>query len=71
VHIELASTLTREDENKLALAVLKTVSGMLDMLPIAYVLRVETADQALHQMSDGAAQTAGQELASRSEDELN
>ena len=71
MHIELASTLTREDENKLALAVLKAVSGMLDMLPIAYVLRVETADQALHQMSDRAGAADGQELVSRSEDELN
>lgn len=45
VHIELTSTLTTEDENRLAPAVLKALSGLLDMLPIAYLLRVETTDQ--------------------------
>jgi len=45
VHIELTSTLTQEDENKLAPAVLKAISGMLDMLPIAYMIRVETTDE--------------------------
>ena len=39
VHIELTSTLTQEDENKLAPAVLKAISGMLEMLPIAYMIR--------------------------------
>ena len=45
MHIELTSTLTTEDENRLAPAVLKALSGLLDMLPIAYLLRVETTDQ--------------------------
>ena len=45
MHIELTSTLTQEDENKLAPAVLKAISGMLDMLPIAYMIRVETTDE--------------------------
>jgi len=45
VHIELTSTLTQEDENKLAPAVLKAISGMLDMLPIAYMIRIETTDE--------------------------
>jgi hypothetical protein len=45
VHIELTSTLTTDDENRLAPAVLKALSGLLDMLPIAYLLRVETTDQ--------------------------
>jgi hypothetical protein len=45
VHIEFTSTLTTEDENRLAPAVLKALSGLLDMLPIAYLLRVETTDQ--------------------------
>jgi hypothetical protein len=71
VHIELASTLTREDENKLAQAVLKAVSGMLDMLPIAYVLRVETVDQSLHQMSDGAGPRPTAEITAPSEEDLN
>jgi hypothetical protein len=45
VHIELTSTLTHDDENRLAPAVLKALSGVLDMLPIAYMIRVETTDQ--------------------------
>ena len=44
VQIEFTSTLTQEDENRLAPAVLKALSGVLDMLPIAYILRVETTD---------------------------
>jgi hypothetical protein len=45
VHIELTSTLTQEDENRLAAVVLRALSGMLDMLPISYLVRVETTDQ--------------------------
>jgi hypothetical protein len=45
VHIEFTSTLTTDDENRLAPAVLKALSGLLDMLPIAYLIRVETTDQ--------------------------
>ena len=45
VHIELTSTLTQEDENRLAPAVLKLLTGVLEMLPVAYMVRVETTDQ--------------------------
>ena len=47
MHIELTSTLTQEDENRLAAVVLKALSGMLDMLPISYLVRVETTDQSV------------------------
>jgi uncharacterized protein (TIGR03790 family) len=47
VHIELTSTLTQEDENRLAPAVLRALSGLLDMLPISYLVRVETTDQSV------------------------
>jgi hypothetical protein len=47
VHIELTSTLTLEDENRLAPAVLKALSAMLDMLPISYMVRLETTDQSV------------------------
>ena len=54
VHIELTSTLTQEDENRLAAVVLKVLSGMLDMLPISYLVRVETTDQSvIEQVSPG------------------
>jgi hypothetical protein len=46
VRIEITSTLTQEDENRLAPAVLKALSGLLDMLPIAYMIRVETTGRA-------------------------
>jgi hypothetical protein len=45
VRIELTSTLTQEDESRLAPAILKALSGLLDMLPIAYIVRVETTDE--------------------------
>jgi hypothetical protein len=45
VRIELTSTLTQEDEDRLAPALLKALSGLLDMLPIAYMIRVETTDE--------------------------
>lgn len=44
VRIEITSTLTHEDEIRLASAVMRVLSGMLDMLPIAYLVRLETAD---------------------------
>ena len=54
VHIELTSTLTQEDENQVAAAVLKSLSAMLDLLPISYLVRVETTDQSvLEQVSPG------------------
>ena len=45
MRIELTSTLTQEDEKRLAPAILKALSGLLDMLPIAYIVRVETTDE--------------------------
>jgi hypothetical protein len=47
VHIEVTSTLTQEDENRVAAAIVKTLSAMLDMLPISYLVRVETTDQSV------------------------
>ena len=47
MRIELTSTLTQEDENRLAPALLKALSGLLDMLPIGYMLRIETTDEHL------------------------
>ena len=45
MRIEITSTLTQDDENRMAVAVLKALSGLLDMLPIAYMIRVETTDE--------------------------
>lgn len=45
MHIEVTSTLTQEDENRIAPAILKLLSGILETLPVAYLVRIETTDQ--------------------------
>ncbi len=42
MEIRFISSLTAEDEDLFAPAVLKAVSALLDLLPIAYTLRIET-----------------------------
>ncbi len=42
MEIRFVSSLTAEDEDAFAPAVLKAVSTLLDQLPIAYTLRIET-----------------------------
>jgi hypothetical protein len=56
VNIRFTSTLTREDENVMAPAVIKTVASLLDLVPIAYVLRIDTSDgQVFEHSGPGAA----------------
>jgi len=43
MQIRFVSSLTAEDEAVLAPAVVKAVSALLDLLPIAYTLRIETS----------------------------
>lgn len=42
MNIRFISTLTADDENRLAPGVLKAISALLDQLPIAYTVRIET-----------------------------
>ena len=42
MEIRFISSLTAEDEDAFAPAVLKAVSAILDQLPIAYTVRIET-----------------------------
>ena len=49
MNIRFTSTLSADDENRLAPAVIQLLSGILDMLPIAYVLQIETSDLRLYQ----------------------
>jgi hypothetical protein len=42
MEIRFISSLTAEDENFFAPALLKAVGALLDQLPIAYTLRIET-----------------------------
>jgi hypothetical protein len=51
VDITLTSTLTAEDENLIAPAILKAVTNILDHLPIAYRVRIDTSDLQCYQHS--------------------
>ena len=49
MNIRFTSTLTPEDENALAPAVLAALSGILELLPLAYVIRIETTDAQVYE----------------------
>lgn len=51
MNIRFTSSLTSEDENALAPVVLRLVASILDLLPIAYSLRIDTVDDQTHQHS--------------------
>lgn len=59
MRIEITSTLTQEDESHLASAFLTALSGLLDLLPIAYLIRVETTEHTLEHVSPHLVQWAG------------
>ena len=52
MNIRFTSTLTPEDENALAPAILAALSGILDLLPLTYVIRIDTADAQVYQRSN-------------------
>jgi len=49
MEIRFISSLTAEDENLFAPAVLKAVGVVLDQLPIAYTIRIETSGAQVYQ----------------------
>jgi hypothetical protein len=51
VNIRFTSSLTDHDENAIAPALLRAVVSILDMLPIAYVIRIDTSDSQVYQHS--------------------
>lgn len=51
MEITLTSTLTAEDENLIAPAILRAVINILDHLPIAYRVRIDTSDLQCYQHS--------------------
>jgi hypothetical protein len=69
MNIRFTSSLTPEDENVLAPALLKAIGGILDLLPITYVIRIDTSDAQVYQhggsggrleaMKDGLRLSAG------------
>lgn len=51
MNLRFTSTLTPEDENAMAPAVMKTLASILDLVPIAYVLRIDTSDGHVYEHS--------------------
>jgi hypothetical protein len=49
MEIRFISSLTAEDENMFAPALLKAVGTLLDQLPIAYTIRIETTGEQVFQ----------------------
>jgi hypothetical protein len=49
MEIRFVSSLTAEDENLMAPALLKALSALLDPLPIAYTIRIETTGSQVFQ----------------------
>jgi hypothetical protein len=54
MEIRFISSLTAEDENLFAPALLKAVGTLLDQLPIAYTLRIETTGAQVFQHTHAA-----------------
>jgi hypothetical protein len=52
--IRFVSTLTAEDENSFAPALLRAIGSLLDQLPIAYTVRIETTGAQVFQHSHPA-----------------
>jgi hypothetical protein len=49
MEIRFISTLTAEDESQLAPALLEAATALLDVMPIAYTLRIETLGAQVYQ----------------------
>ena len=62
--IHFVSTLTPEDEDQYAQAVLNAVRALLDLTPIAYTLRIETANSRVfqHAKSEPRAESASEDM---------
>lgn len=56
--IRFISSLTPEDENTFAPALLKAVGAVLDQLPIAYTVRIETTGAQVYQHTHPSFETA-------------
>jgi hypothetical protein len=52
--IRFVSTLTAEDENTFAPALLRAIASLLDQMPIAYTVRIETTGAQVLQHSHPA-----------------
>lgn len=51
MNIRFTSSLTPDDENRIAPVVLQAISTLLNALPIAYMIRIDTTDATVYQVS--------------------
>ena len=49
VNIRFTSSLTPDDENRIAAALMRALANILDAMPIAYALRIDTSDANVYQ----------------------
>ena len=49
MNIRFTSSLTQDDENRLAAALVRALASILDAMPIAYSLRIDTSDANVYQ----------------------
>jgi hypothetical protein len=59
MEIRFISTLTADDEKQMAPALMNSVTALLDALPIAYTLRIETLGAQVFQHTHPSPATAG------------
>ena len=58
MEIHIVSSLTPDDESRLAAKILAAIGGLLDGLPVSYSVRIETASgDAIHRSHNAARQT--------------
>ena len=69
--IRFISSLTAEDENAFAPALLKAVGAILDQFPIAYTLRVETTGAQIFQHTHHSFETTTPSLPASLKSRLN
>jgi hypothetical protein len=62
LNIRFISTLTSEDENRIAPVVLRALGDILDLLPVAYMVRIDTVDQQVYQMTGPGKDVSGNNL---------
>ena len=49
MNIRFTSSLTSDDENLIAPLIVNTLAGILDLLPLAYMIRIDTVDSRVYQ----------------------
>ena len=52
MNIRFTSSLTAADENSIAPVLIRAIAGILDLLPIAYAIRIETVDTTVYECRD-------------------